>query len=153
MVAEWLPMSSKQKISLCAFLISLGVAMMCGITLMATHVAVGTFLFAFALMLSPLAAIFMLLAGWFMTSGAISKALFGLSGTLVVTSLTFAVFTPFGTLPGISMPVFMAGTAIGVGAVLLVSPYARFDGPFKLFSSSSGIAAPVSPTEQLVGSR
>ena len=131
-------MSSKQKIALCVFLISLGVAMIGGITLMATHVALGTFLVAFALMLSPLAAIFMLLASWFMCTGGISRALFALSGTLVVTSLTFSLFTPLGTLPGISIPVFMAGTAVGVGAVLLVSPYAKFEGPLRFLRPGTG---------------
>lgn len=133
-------MSPKQKIALCAFLISLGFAMLCGATLMVTQVALGTFLFAFSLMLSPLAAIFMLLVSWYMNVGSISKALFGLSGTLVLASLAFAVFTPFGTLPRISIPVFMAGTAIGVGAVLLVSPYAKLGGPFKVFHPQSGTA-------------
>ncbi len=147
-------MSPKQKFAFCAFLISLGFAMMCGITLMATHVALGTFLFAFALMLSPLAAIFMLLASWFMRSSAISRALFGLSGTLVVTSLAFSIFTPFGTLPGISIPVFMAGTAVGVGAVLMVSPYARFDGPFRYLQPGSGAAVTTTTSSnQMVGSR
>src|SRR5690625_7670920 len=84
-------------------------------------------------MLSPLAAIFMLLVSWYMNVGSISKALFGLSGTLVLASLAFAVFTPFGTLPRISIPVFMAGTAIGVGAVLLVIPYAKLGGAFEMF--------------------
>src|SRR5699024_11476501 len=85
-----LAMSPKQKIALCAFLISLGFAMMCGVTLMATQVALGTFLFAFALMLAPLAAIFMLLVSWYMNVGTISRALFGLSGTLVMASMAFA---------------------------------------------------------------
>ncbi|WP_232051015.1 cytochrome C biogenesis protein [Corynebacterium ammoniagenes] len=146
-------MSPKQKIALCAFLISLGFAMMCGVTLMATQVALGTFLFAFALMLAPLAAIFMLLVSWYMNVGTISRALFGLSGTLVMASMAFAIFTPFGTLPGISIPVFMAGTAVGVGAVLLVSPYARLEGPFKVLQPKSGSSAELSNTSHLVGSR
>ena len=149
-------MSPKQKIALCAFLISLGFAMLCGATLMVTQVALGTFLFAFSLMLSPLAAIFMLLVGWYMNGGSVSRALFGLSGTLVMASLAFAIFTPFGTLPRISIPVFMAGTAIGVGAVLLVSPYAKLGGPFKLLQPRSGSAvvnSTNSHNHQMVGSR
>jgi hypothetical protein len=72
----------------------------------------------------------------------------------VVTSLAFSIFTPFGTLPGISIPVFMAGTAVGVGAVLMVSPYARFDGPFRyLRPGSSAAVTTTTSSNQMVGSR
>src|SRR5699024_9652640 len=111
------------------------------------------FLFAFALMLAPLAAIFMLLVSWYMNVGTISRALCGLSGTLVMSSMAFAIFTPFCTLPGIVIPVFMAGTAVGVGTLLLVSTYARLEGPFKVLQPKSGSSAELSNTSHLVGSR
>lgn len=122
-------MSLKQKIIASSILIGLVVIFIAGISLTASHEALGTFLFSSALMLSPFVGLWLIAAALYITASTLDRTLFAASGALIVAAIIYAVFAPLGVIPLAALPLYIIGTALGVGAVCLVKPYARFTGP------------------------
>lgn len=98
-------------------LAGLAIALVGGIWLASTNVALGTFFFAFALMLGPFAGVALLVCAG-AASTALSRSLFSVGGLLLVGALSTLGALPWGQT-AVALPMFVGGTLTGAVAVWL----------------------------------
>lgn len=113
-------MTTTRLMLICGALAGLAIALVGGMWLAATNMALGTFFFALAVMLGPFAGLALLLCAA-AAATALSRSLFSVGGLFLVgaTSTLWA----HGTL---SLPLFVAGTLTGALAVWLHWAHGHF---------------------------
>ena len=98
-------------------LAGLAMALVGGIWLAATNVALGTFFFALALMLGPFLGVALLVCAA-AASTALSRSLFSVGGLFLVGAISTLGALPWGRV-SVSLPLFIVGTLTGAVAVWL----------------------------------
>ena len=98
-------------------LAGLAMALVGGIWLAATNVALGTFFFALALMLGPFLGVALLVCAA-AASTALSRSLFSVGGLFLVGAISTLGALPWGRVSA-SLPLFIVGTLTGAVAVWL----------------------------------
>ena len=119
-------MTNTRLMLLSTALAGLAVALVGGIWLAATNVALGTFFFALAIMLGPFAGVALLVCVA-AASTALSRSLFSVGGLFLVGAISTLGALPWGrvsvSLPwgrvSVSLPLFVVGTLTGAVAVWL----------------------------------
>ncbi|PXY03546.1 hypothetical protein [Corynebacterium striatum] len=109
-------MTTKNKILISFALALLAVALVGGMAMNSTYLALGTFLFAFALMLGPVAG-FGMLAGALGVCRPVTRSLYSLAGLLLLGSVASIGMLPWSHAE-VPLPMFVAGAAVGILAVL-----------------------------------
>ncbi|MDO5032601.1 hypothetical protein [Corynebacterium sp.] len=109
-------MNTARSITLLSSLVVLAVALVVGVKLAASYVAVGTFLFATALMLGPFAGV-VLCGSAVVARSPLSKSLFAVGGILLVSAIVSIGALPFSEATAV-LPLFIGGTIIGALGVL-----------------------------------
>lgn len=110
-------MTNTRLMLLSTALAGLAVALVGGIWLAATNVALGTFFFALAIMLGPFAGVALLVCAA-AASTALSRSLFSVGGLFLVGAISTLGALPWGRV-SVSLPLFIVGTLTGAVAVLL----------------------------------
>ncbi|AJI77635.1 MULTISPECIES: hypothetical protein [Corynebacterium] len=110
-------MTNTRLMLLSTALAGLAVALVGGIWLAATNVALGTFFFALAIMLGPFAGVALLVCAA-AASTALSRSLFSVGGLFLVGAISTLGALPWGRV-SVSLPLFIVGTLTGAVAVWL----------------------------------
>ena len=117
-------MSTKLKIISVLILALLALALAAGIAVIATHVALGTFLFTAAFMLGPFVGFALLLGGILIAQGTLSKSLFSLAGFFLLSAMACLFALPWSAAAP-SLPLFVVGAGLGIVAVVTQYPMRR----------------------------
>lgn len=110
-------MSNKRLMLLGGALAGLAAALVGGVWLATTNVALGTFFFALALMLGPFLGVALLVCAA-TASTPLSRSLFSVGGLFLVGAISTLGALPWGHA-SVSLPLFIVGTLTGAVAVWL----------------------------------
>lgn len=110
-------MSTNLKIVTFGALIGLVAALVSGVILASTHVALGTFLWGSAIMLGPFAGIVLFVFAALAAGSLVQRSLSALGGVLLLASVGLMLFTPIGATPDAMFPMYVVGGLAGATAV------------------------------------
>ncbi|WP_165242776.1 hypothetical protein [Corynebacterium lizhenjunii] len=101
-------------------LVALVAGLALGLAVSATHIALGTFLLAMALMLGPFAGVGLLGFAAAVAASGPQKSLAWLGGSLLLAAVGLVMFTPMGVVPTSALPLYVTGAGLGALAVALL---------------------------------
>ncbi len=123
-MGEFLHMSTQQKKLTIGALLGLVLALVAGVALASTYLALGTFLWGAAVMLGPFVGVGLFVFASRAVATAPQRTLSCLGGVLLLASVGLVLFSPVGSSPGASFPLYVAGGLSGAAAIALVKPRA-----------------------------